>query len=415
MSRTASVVWLVVIVLAIAGLSYIGITGTQAGRYDIGPLSQDIQQGLDLKGGVYAVYQSKGASQTDIQRAITVMRNRLDSNNYTEATISTQGSDEIRVEIPGVSDPKTVFDLIGKPAVLQFKDPDGKIVMTGDKITKASEGMLNGQVVVNFSLNSVGAQQFADATTRLVGQPIYIFLDGVDISHPNVERPITGGEGYIEGSFSVPGAQQLASQLQSGAIPISLNQTEARTISATLGVDALKTSIEAGFIGMLFVMLFMLLNYRLPGVLASLALVIYVLLVLYTLAIAGIQLTLPGIAGIILGIGVAVDANVIIFERIKEEMMLGKTLRSAVDGGFKKALVTILDANFTALMAAFVLVFMGTGPIKGFAYCMILGIFASMFTAVVVTKFFMNIMIRLNITTPWLYSGKWHKQGEAVK
>jgi protein-export SecD/SecF family membrane protein len=415
MSKTASIVVLVLIVALIVGFAYLGISGVPLGRYDFLPLSQSISQGLDLKGGVYAVYKSPGASQDDLQRAIIVMRNRLDNNGYTEATITTQAGDEIRVEIPGVSDPNAVFDLIGTPAVLQFKDPNGKIIMTGDKITKASEGLNNGEVVVDFTLNAEGSKEFADATTKLVGQPISIYLDGNEISSPNVNTPITGGSGYIEGSFTVEEAQKLASELQSGAIPIKLNQTEAQSISATLGVDALKTSIEAGLIGMIVVILFMLVNYRLPGALAGLALLIYVLIVLYTLAIAGIQLTLPGIAGIILGIGVAVDANVIIFERIKEEMMTGKTLRSAVDGGFKKALVTILDANLTALMAAIVLVFMGTGPIKGFAYCMILGIVASMFTAVVITKFLMNIMIKLNITTPWLYSGKWHKQAEAVK
>ena len=418
MKRSTSIIWLAVMVAGIILFSLLGVYGLPVGRFDVLPLSRSISQGLDLRGGVYAVYEAKDPNQKDLSSkmdgAILIMRNRLDSNGFTEATITRQGnglsSNRIRVEIPGVSDPDQVFTLIGKPAKLEFFGPDGVLVMTGNRVVKAFAGSQQGNVVVNFELNAQGTKEFSDATAKFINQRISIKLDDVEISAPNVNSVISGGSGYIEGSFTQAEAQQLAVQLQSGALPVQLNQLEARTISATLGVDALKTSAEAGLIGMCVVILFMLVNYRLPGALASVALLIYVLLVLYTLAVTGIQLTLPGVAGIILGIGVAVDANVIIFERIKEEMMQGKTLRSAVDAGFKKAFVTIFDANLTAFLAAIVLMVLGTGPIKGFAYAMMLSIVASMFTAVVVTRFIMNIMIRLNITNPKLYSNKWHKE-----
>lgn len=416
MNRTTSIVALVILVLGIVGFTLLGIYGLPVGRYDVLPFSKSISQGLDLKGGVFAVYQPKDPNESNLKQkldaAIVKIRSRLDNANLTEATINLQGTPatKIRVEIPGVSNPDEVFKLIGEPAKLEFKDPSGLVIMTGSNITKASQGTIEGKVVVNFELDSQGSQAFGDATARLVGQPISIELDGNVISSPNVNTPITGGSGYIEGNFTVPEAQRLALQLQSGAIPIDLVQTEARTISATLGVDALKTSIEAGAIGLLAVVIFMILFYRLPGFLSDISLIVHTLLLLYLLSILGIQLTLPGIAGIILGIGMSVDANVIIFARIQEEMMTGKTLRSAVDAGFKKAFITIFDSNVTNILAGLVLILLGTGSVKGFAYTMVLGVVLSMFTAITLTRFLMNVMIKLNITVPWLYSHRWHKE-----
>lgn len=420
MSRTSSIVALAILVAGIVALTLLGLNGLQIGRYDVLPFSEAINQGLDLRGGVFAVYQAQDTSVADFSNkmdiAMNIMRTRLDSNNFTEATISNQGfnGEKIRVEIPGVSSPDEVFKLIGQPAQLEFLDPDGKIIMTGQNIKAASQGTVNGAAVVNFSLDGEGAKAFAEATARLVGQPIRILLDGKQISEPNVENPITGGEGYIEGNFTAASAQQLATQLQSGAIPIKLTQTEARSISATLGADALKTSVIAGAIALLIVMLFMMSFYRLPGFLAAIALAVFTLLNLYILAITGLQVTLPGVAGIILSIGMAVDANVLIFERIKDELRLGKTLRSAVDGGFRKAFITILDSNVTTVLAGLVLLLFGTGPVKGFAYTLILGVLVSMFTAITFTRFLMNIMIKLNITASWLYFPRL-KKVEAVK
>ena len=417
MSKTASIISLVAIVLVTAGLALLGIFGLPIGVYDILPFSKSISQGLDLKGGVYAVYEAKDTTQADlaskISGAMRIMRNRLDSQGYTEATISTADAKgtRIRVEIPGVKDPDEVFKLIGTPAKLQFKDPAGNVVMEGERVKTAKPGTMSGKWVVNFELDTEGAKQFGEATAKLVGQPLSIYLDGKEISSPTVNTPITGGAGYIEGpNFNEGSATELAAQLQSGALPLELTQLEARTVSATLGVDALKTSVEAGVIGLLLVILFMIGFYRLPGLLANISLIVHTVLLLYLLAILGVQLTLPGVAGIILGIGMSVDANVIIFARIKDEMVLGKTLRSAVDSGFRKAFTTILDSNMTNILAGVVLAVLGTGPVKGFAYTMILGVVLSMFTAITLTRFLMNVMIKLNVTTPWLYSSGWKKK-----
>ncbi len=419
MSRRASIIALVVVILVTAAFTYLGINGMPLGRYDFLPFSKSIVQGLDLRGGVYAVYSPKEDvvdNLTDkIDGAMLIIRNRLDQKNLTEATISKQGAknDQIRVEIPGVSDPDEVFKLIGTPAKLQFLEPDGTEIMTGQNVTNAAQGLMQGQVVVNFELDSVGTKKFAEATTRLVGQPIRILLDGKEISAPRVNTAITGGSGYIEGSFTTGEAQQLAMQLKSGALPLELKQIEARTISATLGVDALHSSVIGGGIALLLVVLFMMAFYRLPGFLASVALSIFALLNLYILALTGIQLTLPGVAGLILSIGMAVDANVLIFERTKEELRAGRTLRSAVDAGFKRAFITILDSNVTTVLAGVVMLIFGTGPVKGFAYTLILGVLVSMFTAITLTRFLMNIFIKLNITAPWLYFRV--KKTEAVK
>lgn len=416
MSRRASIITLVALIVVTALFTFLGIHGLPLGRYDFLPFSKSINQGLDLKGGVYAVYAAKDPGQADLKTkingAMAVMRNRLDSNGYTEATLSNEGSNgnRIRVEVPNVSDPDAIFKLIGQPAKLEFVDPDGKVVMTGDRITSAQAAMQNGEYVVDFSLNATGKTEFAQATSRLVGQPLKIVLDGTQISAPNVETAITGGSGYIQGNFTQGSAQQLATQLQSGALPLELTQLEANTISATLGVNALNTSVEAGAIGLIAVIIFMMAFYRLPGFLANISLIVHTILLLYLLAVLNIQLTLPGIAGIILGIGMSVDANVIIFARIHDEMRLGKTLRSAVDNGFKKAFVTIFDSNVTNVLAGVVLMALGTGSVKGFAYTMVLGVVLSMFTAITLTRFLMNLMIKLNVTLPWLYSHNWQKE-----
>jgi preprotein translocase subunit SecD len=420
MRRTASIVTLVALVIGIAAFTLLGLFGLQVGRYDVLPFSKSINQGLDLKGGVYTVFDAKDPTQADlptkISNAMDIMRNRLDKEGYTEATIASQNNNtRIRVEIPNVSNPDEVLKLLGTPAKLEIFDPNGTVVLSGTHITKAQAALQSGAYVVAFELDGTGKTQFADATTKWDGKVLTIKLDDAIISSPVVNSPIMGGSGIIEGNFNQGSAQQLAVQLESGMLPLELKQLEARTISATLGVDALRTSIEAGAIGMLVVVLFMLAFYRLPGFLADISLIIYTLIVLYILAISGIQLTLPGIAGIIISMGMAVDANVIIFERIKDEMMTGKTLRASVDAGFKKAFVTILDSNVTTVLAGVVLAFLGTGSVKGFAYTLIIGVLVSMFTAITLTRFLMNVMIRLKITVPWLYSYRWKKKAEEVK
>ncbi len=409
--KTKSAINMVVVIVLIAAFGALAIFGLNIGALEIKPLTSGISQGLDLRGGVSAVYEAKDEGQSDYENLLSgtmaVLRNRLTGQGFTEATVTQQGTNRIRVEIPDVSDPNEILKIIGQPAKLEFKTADGEVIMDGAAVKKAEMGYLEGAPVVQFELNGAGTDAFAKATAENIGKVITIELDGEVISAPTVNTAITGGSGYIEGNFTADSAQNLAMLIQSGALPLDIEQLEVRTISATLGEDALSTSVLAAIIGVALVILFMLILYRLPGVVATLALLIYILIDLFLLAVLpGVQLTLPGIAGIVLSIGMAVDANVIIFERIKEEMRAGKTVRASVESGFKRAFTAILDSNVTTIIAGVVLMLFGAGSIKGFAITLTIGVVASMFTAVVVTRFLLRQMVGLNLTKHSLYGVK---------
>ena len=416
--KTRCAVNMIVVVILLAAFGALAIFGLNIGALEIKPLVEGISQGLDLRGGVSAVYEAQDEGQSDfaslLSGTMAVLRNRLTNQGFTEATVTQQGTNRIRIEIPDVDDPNEILNIIGQPAHLEFKTADGETIMDGSAVVSAEMGYLDGQPVVQFTLNDEGAAAFATATAENVGSTISIELDGEVISAPKVNQAITGGQGYIEGNFTAESAQQLAMLIQSGALPLDVEQIEVRTISATLGEDALSTSMTAAVIGVLLVIVFMLVIYRLPGVMASLALLIYILIDLFLLAvIPGVQLTLPGIAGIVLSIGMAVDANVIIFERMKEEMRAGKTVRASVESGFKRAFSAILDSNITTIIAGLVLMIFGAGTIKGFAITLTIGVVCSMFTAVVVTRFLLRQMVGLNFTNHRLYGVRDAKEGRA--
>lgn len=409
--KKRSAINLAVVIILTAAFGALAIFGLNIGALEIKPLVSGISQGLDLRGGVSAVYLAVDEGQEDyaslLSGTMAVLRSRLTGQGFTEATVTQQGTDRIRVEIPDVDDPNEILNIIGQPAKLEFKTPDGEVIMDGSAVKKAEMGYLEGQPVVQFELNDEGTDAFAKATAANIGKAISIELDGSVISEPTVNTAITGGSGYIEGNFTAESAQNLAMLIQSGALPLNIEQLEVRTISATLGEDALSTSMTAAIIGVLLVILFMIIMYRLPGAVASLALLIYILIDLFLLAvIPGVQLTLPGIAGIVLSIGMAVDANVIIFERVKEELKAGKTVRASVESGFKRAFTAILDSNITTIIAGVVLMIFGAGSIKGFAITLTIGVVASMFTAVVVTRFLLHQMVGLNLTNHGLYGVK---------
>ncbi len=405
-----AVVTAMVCVLAFTGLSL-------GGKQVLSPLGDRLSLGLDLKGGVYTVFRAdpesaqEGSFDALLEATSEVLRTRLTDQGYTEANVSLQGSDCIRIEIPEVSDPREVVELIGTPALLQFVDPNGNVIMEGKDIVEVAPAMNpeDGQYVVRFKLNSQATKAFSDATARLIGRSISIVLDGEVISAPTVSERIGGGEGNI--SFGAMGTQEsfaearrLSTLIMSGALPLSINETETRAISATLGEDAISKALTAGLIGLGLVLLFMLVMYRLPGLMADVALIWYVILVFFLLGALGIQLTLPGIAGILLGIGMAVDANVVIFERFREELKNGRSYESALKAGFKNALSAIIDSNVTTLIAAFVLMYYGTGPVKGFSYTLALSVVVSMFTAVFVTRFLLRRAVRLGLTGKGLYT-----------
>ena len=417
MSR--SIIKLAAIVLVIGLLSFVALYGidfSSSARIP-GILDPDgVIQGLDLKGGSVIVYEAQVDNPTEDQMdtVASMLRTRLDGLGYSEATVTRQGAKKVRIEIPSVSDPTKAAETLGSVAELKFVDYQGNEILKGSDVKNAaaeygatSEMGASGHYV-SLEFTDEGAKKFSEATGTAAALPegqnvIGIMMDEVVISMPRVQQKITDTTCVITGDFTAEEAKALASNIKSGQLPFSLAQAELRSISATLGDTALATSMKAGIIGIILVMLFMLLVYRLPGLMADIALVAYISIVGILLANFHVNLTLPGIAGIILAVGMAVDANVVIFERIKEELKLGKTVRSAVDAGFNRALSAVIDSNVTTIISAVILIFLGTGTIKGFGVTLLIGVIVSMISAIFVTKFLLNQMIGLKVKNLWLY------------
>ncbi len=412
-----SLIKLGIVALLIVVVAFLALHGLQIGKYILKPVGSAISLGLDLKGGVSTEYIATDTSMDNyeglLEGTVGALRTRLTNAGFTEATVATQGRDRILVEIPDVDDPEEVARIIGTPAHLEFREPDGTVVLEGKDIRQAQVQWTDETQTlcgVGFQLTAEGSRAFSEATGRLVGQAISIYLDDELISAPTVQTQITGGRGIITGSKaetteeSYNWANALTIQIQSGALPMDIAEVETRAISATLGVEAIQGALIAGVIGLILILIFMLVMYRLPGVAADMALLIYVLIVFYALAISGAQLTLQGIAGILLGIGMAVDANVVIFERFREELREGRTPLNAVKYGFRNAGRAVADSNITTLIAAIVLMIFGTGTIKGFALTLTISVVVSLFTAVVITRSLLILICKLGINNRSAYT-----------
>jgi len=370
--------------------------------YFISPLTLSIKQGLDLRGGTHVLMEAVDTPDANVnedamQRAIQIMERRVNALGLTEPLIQRQGERRIIVELPGV-DAEKAIGIIGKTALLEFKDEAGKTVMTGTDLTDAKESYdQNRAAVVAITFSEEGAKKFADLTAKNIGKRIAIVLDNEMLTNPTVQEAIPGGKAQITGNRSLEEAHNLAILLKSGSLPVKLNIVETRSVGPTLGEDSKQKSQVAFMISIAAILVFMLLFYRMAGLVANITLILYVLLLLFCMKMLNATLTLPGIAGIILSMGMAVDANVLIFERFKEEYRAGKTLRAAMDAGFSRAFNTIFDSNVTTLFAAVVLYFLGTGTIKGFAITLGLGIVLSMFTAITVTRYLLKALMNTNI------------------
>jgi len=402
---------LAIIIVLITAFGWL-ITVNGIGAID--PIKDRMSLGLDIKGGVYVVMEAdkkeiKNLSDDELRQAMeqtqTVIENRINANGLGEPTITIEGQNRLRVEIPEVEDPEEAIELIGATAKLQFMLADGTVVLEGENVKNAEAGRDDQSTgyAVNLKFDNEGANKFGEATTKAfngevtstmegVGNgAIAIVLDGNIISAPNVNEPILGGRCSITGDFTLDEAQLLAAQINGGALPITLHEVTSSVQSATIGYKALEMSVYAGLIGLLLIMLLMLYVYRGLGFAADLALMLYVVLILNIMSYMGNVLTLPGIAGIIVGIGMAVDANVIIFSRIREEIMLGRTVRVASETGTKRAMTTIVDSQITTLIAAVILYEIGTSAVKGFAYTFMISIIVSIFTAVVITQLYVKL------------------------
>jgi len=341
-----------------------------------------------------------------VKQAMAIIENRVNAFGVAEPVVQMEGSRRIIVELAGIDNPDEAVSNLIKTAYLEFKTEDGKTVLTGRQLKDAVAGInpQTNQAEVNLEFEPDGAKIFADVTAQNVGRQLAIVLDGNVIQAPAIREPIPNGRAQISPYESLDEAQNIAILLRSGSLPVKLEVMEKRTVGPTLGSDSLDKSIKAGIAGLIAILAFMIIYYRVPGLVANLALVIYTLLVLLIFAALHVTMTLPGIAGFLLSLGMAVDANIIIYERLKEEIKSGKTLRSAIDAGFKRAFVAILDSNVTTLIAAAVLYYFGTGPIKGFALTLSIGILASMFTAITMTRWSLHLVAASNLArNPKLY------------
>lgn len=378
-----------------------GPTGTGAAR--------NIILGLDLSGGVSITYQAKedNPSAEDMSDTIYKLQQRVEGYSE-EAQVYQEGNNRINIEIPGVSDANAILEELGKPGSLEFTDPEGNVVLDGTDVAEAEGGVAqddtgNNQYVVSLQLTTEGTKKFAEATEENLGQQISIVYDGEVISAPVVQSVISDGRAQITGMESIEEARNLASTIRIGSLSLELEEVRSNVVGAQLGTEAIHTSLIAGAIGLGLVMIFMIVVYSLPGVVAAWALLIYTALELVMLNAFDLTLTLPGIAGIVLSIGMAVDANVIIYARIREEIAAGKSVRNAIKSGFQKALSAILDGNITTLIAAAVLGMLGTGSVKGFAMTLALGIVLSMFTALVISRLIVNAFYAVGLQDEKLY------------
>lgn len=405
----SNIIFIVTVVL-IALFSFIGAKGVVIGGYRVKSFEQLITKGLDLQGGVSVLLEiiDKEVKPEELERTKELLNLRVNKIGVSETVVTTEGNRRIRIDIPGMYDSQGIVDTLSKTGKLTFKDPEGKEVLTGSDITKAATQFNEyNQPVIGLEMSEEGRKKFADATTKFVGQKISIFMDEDLLTDPVVEGPITQGKAVITGNRSVEEAKRIAGIINAGALPLEVKAASVRTVGPQLGANAFPNAVKAGMIGVLVVFIFMIAYYRLPGLLADIALTLYIILVLLAFSYIGVTLSLPGIAGFLLTIGMAVDANVLIFERIKEELRTGKSIRSSVDSGFDRALSSILDSNITTIIAGVVLYFLGSGAVKGFALTLIIGIVLSMFTAIVVTKFLVHTALNMGIMSkPELFGVK---------
>jgi len=350
-----------------------------------------INLGLDLQGGAHIVLQAQPTEEREINDTVmtgiqSVIERRVNSLGLSEPLIQRQGSDRIIVELPAVDSPNEAINTIGRTAMLTFQNSAGEVLMTGEAVQDArADHDQYGRPVIAFTLTDEGSNEFANITRQYIGEKIGIYLDDEQLTNPTVQAVIEE-RGQITGYETIQAAEEDAILIREGALPVPVNVIETRTVGPTLGEISIQKSIRAGLLGLLLVAIYMVFYYRFPGVLAAAILAIYGLILMGTMAGLQATLTLPGIAGLILSIGMAVDANIIIFERIKDELKSGKTLRAAIDAGFKRAYTTIIDANVTTIMTALILAYFTSGTVRGFAVTLGIGIIVSMFTAFFVTR-----------------------------
>ena len=405
MSKTKSIVVIILMSILIALVSVMCFVSFPIGKTkQFNSLLSNIGKGIDISGGYYVVLTPEGTSgettQEDLDAAMVILRQRLDDKGYTEAVITVQDGNKVRVEIPQIDDDGTVLEVIGQTGNLTFQDSTGKEWLNGEEHIKSayvSADRENGGYLVVLNLTDKGVSKFAQATTAVKDMSdtkLYIYLGDSLVSSPTVNETINSNQATITGYTDYEEALSIASVIDSGRLPINYTVSESRAISSKLGENAINSSVIAGAVGLAIIFILLLILYKGMGLAADLSLIIYVLLyIIFLTIVPGVQLTLPGIAGILLSIGIAVDANIVIFERIKEEFNMGKTVRASIKQGYRRAFVTVFDSNITTIFAAIVLWILCPGTIKGFAITLLIGIVLSLFCGVLVTRWLIELFL----------------------
>ena len=400
-TKGRSTILFILTLIVIVVFAFAGARGVEIAGWEFKSFNKAITKGLDLQGGVSVLMeiQDEDVTKEDLEKTRQLIDLRVNKLGVAETSVTVEGDRRVRVEIPGEYDSKDLVDSLSKTGNLTFKDEDGNEVLSGSDVEEAGTMLdsTSNAPVVTLKLTDEGTKKFAEATENNLNKKIYIYMDDEEISAPTVDSVITGGNAIIKGSSSIDEAKNLAGLINAGALPVTVKAIQIENVGAQLGAEALPNAVKAGLIGIAIIFLFMILYYRIPGVIACIALTLYVCLTLLVFVEADVALTLPGIAAFLLTVGMAVDANVLIFERIREELKNGMSVKSAVEKGFSNALSSIVDSNITTIIAALVLYFMGTGSVKGFAVTLMIGIAVSMFTAIVVTKTLMKWAVNMGM------------------
>ena len=416
--KSKSSVLFVLIVAVIGFLAFAGFKGFILGGYEFKSFDKVITKGLDLQGGVSVLMeiQQDNVTREQLENTKQHLELRVNSLGVAETVVTTEGDKSIRVDIPGYSDSNGLVESLGKSGNLVFKGPDGEEILTGKDIKNATAQLNqnNGGSEVGLELNAEGQKKFAEATKKYIGQAISIYMDDELLISPTVQTQITDGRASITGTKTLEENKKLAGIINSGALPVTVKAVSVKNVGAQLGQEALPNAMKAAVVGVGLIFVLMIAIYRVQGIIADIALTLYILLILFIFAEIGVTLTLPGIAALLLTIGMAVDANILIYERTKDELRKGLSVRSAVKAGSEHALSSIVDSNVTTILSALILYFIGSGSVKGFAITLMIGILVSLFTALVVTKVLTNLAVEMGILKKLSHFGVSQKEKKRV-
>ena len=405
-SKKSSIFMFIVIIFLIVFFSVWGFLGFEMFGYNFKNLNESIKKGLDLQGGVSVLQEIVGedVSKETLQRTRELLALRVNKFGLSEPVVTVEGDRRIRVDLAGSFDSDDVVKTLTSTGQLNFKDSEGNVLLTGSNVKNANAVLTQeGKAIIQLKFTPEGTKKFADATRNNLGKTIEISMDDQVLTNPVVNAEINEGEAIIEGTRSFEEANRIASIIQSGALPVTLNTISINKVGPTLGSEAIPNTVKAGIIGFVLIFIIMFVRYKLPGIIATLSLVIYMLMFLYVFSLIQAVLTLPGIAGILLTLGMAIDANILIFERIREELIKGKSVKISIKIGFDRAMNSILDSNITTIIAGLVLYFVGTGGVKGFATTLLIGIVLSMFSSIVITKFMIKLVYNMGLRSKGSY------------